>query len=1092
MVKTRLRGSSLVELVQSAARYAPSFSSLDPRNQRGILDYIQEKGLGIKVFKAKWYDILSNKFFAEEYLSNENSPFGINIENREFCSFSEFFEYVGGDVYHDCCLYGYAFSGGEIERYSLDTKLLNFDALINETVNEGAFDTMRGEIKEEASYYARKAASISKWFRNFNCPSTLQELEDGLQKFRKKFSGYDEQFFSTLFRKGTDAIRKPVIEFLCKNGPIDGLDFETILLTYGTEAAAYVIENYQGNGSEFQRDYEISNFREFLHLYDGDGVQHKQSLGFSLDSLCYYVTDIYFERRSNVLMLTRNFWTFDEFVSFVNGDLSNADLTYAPIPRGKVAEYKTNANTELSFPKKYDRYRVDKKFENGSFIVIERWLDLSGQPLYDIKHDFSRFFDFVHFLKGDLSGADLLDCEGVENLSKVSGLNLKGLKVRSEIAEKLGLPLRIIGKETCKTETFPLIQKNEVETKGDLTVDHYDNDGFSDAISYVSDIHLFHRFKAYGCRTLDDAAYVTRRIAKTLREESTSVNLIAGDTASSFDVFAAFIDEITSQRIPGHFFFTLGNHELWDSRGESLEATVERYRVLLTLKTPNKMHFVQNNIFWLDRGWEEITEEELTSISPEDLRSRLRTARLIIFGGIGFAGTNDKFNANNGIYQGAIDREQEVSESRKFRSLYEKVITSLKGKNVIVLTHMPLIDWAGQNAHPAEGIVYVSGHNHRNYFYDDRKTRVCADNQIGYSGKGVSFKRIAVHTHFDWFAGYEDGIHEITREDYQNFYRGAGFDVTFRRPFQRLFMIKRDGVYMFLLQNRKGYLYVLNRGAMMGVGDHSIFYFYDNLPAYVSLTKKLLSKYSDAQMAVSREIKKIGGSGFIHGCIVDINYFNHLYVNPFDGKVVPYFAYSTSEKYVYQNLPSLLKYECPDLFDKFQKLVHGEGNENALLARDKSLPIVAEKQFIPDTNMYGVSYVMKRFQPISSLNIVRTWNEAILSSAPKEIGKMIELEMIALEPREKPVKEPRRRISEPKEKKIVLSHEEKVKARQEKYAAMVREKTGGKILVKQYRGGVEKADYECTECGYAWSTRPDHFKDRQRFRCPKCKAGKEE
>ena len=245
-------------------------------------------------------------------------------------------------------------------------------------------------------------------------------------------------------------------------------------------------------------------------------------------------------------------------------------------------------------------------------------------------------------------------------------------------------------------------------------------------------------------------------------------------------------------------------------------------------------------------------------------------------------------------------------------------------------------------------------------------------------------------------------------------------------------------------------------------------------------------------MAVSREIKKIGGNGYTHGCIVDIDNFNHLYVNPFDGTITPYFAYFTTEKYVYQNIPSLLKYECPDLFDKFQQLVDAESGDNALLARDKNSPIVDDKVFVSDTKMYGISNVLRRFQPISRLHIVRTWNEAILSSAPKEIGKMIELEMVSLESREKPVKEPRRRISEPKEKKIILSHEEKVKARQEKYAAMVREKTGGKILVKQYRGGVEKADYECMECGYAWSTRPDHFKDRQRFRCPKCKAGKEE
>ena len=31
---------------------------------------------------------------------------------------------------------------------------------------------------------------------------------------------------------------------------------------------------------------------------------------------------------------------------------------------------------------------------------------------------------------------------------------------------------------------------------------------------------------------------------------------------------------------------------------------------------------------------------------------------------------------------------------------------------------MPFIDWAGKEPH-IKGFVYVSGHNHRNYFYDD-------------------------------------------------------------------------------------------------------------------------------------------------------------------------------------------------------------------------------------------------------------------------------------------------------------------------------------------------------------------------------------
>ena len=65
-------------------------------------------------------------------------------------------------------------------------------------------------------------------------------------------------------------------------------------------------------------------------------------------------------------------------------------------------------------------------------------------------HRFSYFFDFVAFLKGDLSGADLLFCTGMKNLSK-------GVKVdvlEGVVCVELDLNLKY-GKEipaTCKNK----------------------------------------------------------------------------------------------------------------------------------------------------------------------------------------------------------------------------------------------------------------------------------------------------------------------------------------------------------------------------------------------------------------------------------------------------------------------------------------------------------------------------------------------------------------------------------------------------------------------------------------------------------------
>ena len=46
--------------------------------------------------------------------------------------------------------------------------------------------------------------------------------------------------------------------------------------------------------------------------------------------------------------------------------------------------------------------------------------------------------------------------------------------------------------------------------------------------------------------------------------------------------------------------------------------------------------------------------------------------------------------------------------------------------------------------------------------------------------------------------------------------------------------------------------------------------------------------------------------------------------------------------------------------------------------------------------------------------------------------------------------------------------------------------TNGNVSCTTYRGSTEKADYRCNICGHEWSTRPDHFKDRQLYQCPAC------
>jgi len=143
----------------------------------------------------------------------------------------------------------------------------------------------------------------------------------------------------------------------------------------------------------------------------------------------------------------------------------------------------------------------------------------------------------------------------------------------------------------------------------------------------------------------------------------------------------------------------------------------------------------------------------------------------------------------------------------------------------------------------------------------------------------------------------------------------------------------------------------------------------------------------------------IGGSGSIHGCIVDIDWFNHIYLNPFDGKVTPYFALNTTDKLVFKNVESLLS-SSP--FPP--QLSNGESMLARYLStpsREKKLPILSRAsskewelavvpQVVLDRSMYEPSRIMRSIQYIFDQNVLRIWNDAVLAIEDRgEFGALV-------------------------------------------------------------------------------------------------------
>ena len=69
------------------------------------------------------------------------------------------------------------------------------------------------------------------------------------------------------------------------------------------------------------------------------------------------------------------------------------------------------------------------------------------------------------------------------------------------------------------------------------------------------------------------------------------------------------------------------------------------------------------------------------------------------------------------------------------------------------------------------------------------------------------------------------------------------------------------------------------------------------------------------------QLYKTKFSGRAHGCIVDLDFNNHLFLNPFDGTITPYYALSTEDKIIYKSVESLIANKRPEMLEEYRKKI---------------------------------------------------------------------------------------------------------------------------------------------------------------------------
>ena len=266
-------------------------------------------------------------------------------------------------------------------------------------------------------------------------------------------------------------------------------------------------------------------------------------------------------------------------------------------------------------------YSVKKHYDNGEFHIIQRWSDEAHRTIRKYDHGFRYFFDFVAFLQGDLSDADLLLCDGLENLKDWDGIVFRGAKMKSSLCRKFKLQFIPCNINTSLIEAFDVVERSEKETvpallaarslaesaaNQELSSFDAENDINCQKVYYISDLHLLHRLQDAKCQSQDDIEYSVRKTVQSITKGLGSLLLIGGDVSSDYSVFTLFVKLLAEslQRQEFHYretvvVFILGNHELWPFPDLSVEEIAKKYRAFLK---PYGMYLLHNDLLYLDEN----------------------------------------------------------------------------------------------------------------------------------------------------------------------------------------------------------------------------------------------------------------------------------------------------------------------------------------------------------------------------------------------------------------------------------------------------------------------------------------------------------
>lgn len=330
--------------------------------------------------------------------------------------------------------------------------------------------------------------------------------------------------------------------------------------------------------------------------------------------------------------------------------------------------------------------------------------------------------------------------------------------------------------------------------------------------------------------------------------------------------------------------------------------------------------------------------------------------KYVIYGGTGFAKYNQLYNANNICCCKKFTRENELIEGENFeKGYYEAKQRAKKNKNCFVcFSHYPVNNCLSKVDNDT---IYLYGHNHQNYFCKNEYEVIYADNQIGYKKPIIGFKTMSTGYETNPYFSLKDGLYVTTVKKYLQFNRYIGEYIEgdgkllhskIEKYEAEIYVIKENGYYGFFLINKSE---VSAKGISILVGGNikkitksiDIHFIYNNFGIILNKYLSAMFPYRKIETLISEELREVGFNCIIHGSIIDLDYYNHIMINPFDSKITLYYSSFFGSIKEFNSFNEMLNYEknrkCFNYID-FKKL------ENKIHSNISSLRLIGNSSYL--------------------------------------------------------------------------------------------------------------------------------------------------